>query len=523
MTKWVVAMVITIFATGNSFPIFFTDQYYRSLEQLDEALANGEITQEYYDEAVEMYIGLDGDITIGFGEMASPKYWKPRKMLNSHGYQFRYETNLTQDLVGNHDVVRYDNLSFKSRRHQFQMSLESRNGHSSVVRSRRLLLVSHGFRAALGNFTVRYGSGVTVGNSRAMSSLGASEFVETLKYPAKSRENGISLLAYRGKSNVGLFVSRLEGKGYIRESAGLDINSNSRRFYPGATYLFQRLGNRYGGKRLIHYLAPHFVYSFSVFSDLSGESSFQVGGASAHYYRLFTNYSESYHEVAFFSYSRDYKNLQSNGYAYSDYEEVSIDELDFTYRDKRPGRFGIVALSRFNASGNIAVEPFLARWENRSANRQCFAAKLGFETSFSRLGRSELRVQVIYQNLDIEHDTDTRKVISVTTKLMKSGVFIYENHHKIEQRVLESSKKYPFRSRHDFTWKITDGLESIAMINYYDSDLNSSDDNQLTFAVGQEIDTGRDLRFAGRVQTRYRFATQRLDNWELRINFEVII
>ncbi len=106
---------------------------------------------------------------------------------------------------------------------------------------------------------------------------------------------------------------------------------------------------------------------------------------------------------------------------------------------------------------------------------------------------------------------------------MTSGVFIYENQHKIEQRVLNSSKKYPFRSRHDFTWKVTDDLESIAMINYYDSDLNSANDNQLTFAVGQEIDTGRDMRFAGRVQTRYRFVTQKLDNWELRINLEVII
>ncbi len=55
MKKWVVAMVLAIFATGNSFPIFFTDQSYRSLEQLDEALANGEITQEYYDEAVDVF------------------------------------------------------------------------------------------------------------------------------------------------------------------------------------------------------------------------------------------------------------------------------------------------------------------------------------------------------------------------------------------------------------------------------------------------------------------------------------
>ncbi len=58
MTKWVVAMIIAIFATGNSFPIFFTDQSYRSLEQLDEALANGEITQEYYDEAADVFTGI---------------------------------------------------------------------------------------------------------------------------------------------------------------------------------------------------------------------------------------------------------------------------------------------------------------------------------------------------------------------------------------------------------------------------------------------------------------------------------
>ena len=118
MTKWVVAMVFVIFATGNSFPIFFTDQSYRSLEQLDEALANGEITQEYYDEAVEMYFGLEKPSSTALPDVLIPLGGRAKSLSENRTVQFRIDSKLLQDLQEDYAFVRYDRIAVVGLRHR---------------------------------------------------------------------------------------------------------------------------------------------------------------------------------------------------------------------------------------------------------------------------------------------------------------------------------------------------------------------------------------------------------------------
>jgi hypothetical protein len=223
-----------------------------------------------------------------------------------------------------------------------------------------------------------------------------------------------------------------------------------------------------------------------------------------------------------FSYAKSYQNLESGGYAYSDYDDATVDEVGLEYREKRAGRRGIAIGQTLNFHPEKLTAQ-LVRWENRLDDRQCVAARLTFEQSNRFRILRKFRLQAIYQDLDIEHGADTRKLITISTELQPSTSIVYENQHKVEQRVLAGRKKYPFRSRHDLAWRINSNLESTVMINYYNSDLSSEGNDQLTLAAGQELQAGRDFRFSGRLQTRYKFATEKLDNWELRINLEVVL
>lgn len=525
MTKWVVVMILVIFATGNSFPIFFTDQSYRSLEQLDEALANGEITQEYYDEAVDVFATI-------FGSNVFPRDSLPQTVPMQEGNrslpEWRYSAAYRQEFGSEYNSTRYDRLRVEASLFRGRvvtkggLVTEKRTGESYLVHSYSFLIKRRALQIRFGGISPQYANGITVGNSGYHRDLRKrGDFISSILFPIRHQKNGIAITEQYHRSTVAAFVSRLEGDRFYIQSVGGDFTMTEGWADFGLATLHQKIGKFGSSSRMLHFLAPHFRKSRFTRS-LTAESSFQIDGAAAHVLQYEFSSKKQSQSYILFSYGTKYQNLESGGYAYSDYDDAAIDGVGLEYREKRAGRRGVAIEQTFHFTTEKLTAQ-LVRWENRLDDRQCIAGRFTI-AQFSRFPiLNRLRVQAIYQNLDIEHDTDTRKIISVTTKLMKSGVFIYENQHKIEQRVVDSSKKYPFRSRHDLTWKISEDLESIAMINYYDSDLNSANDNQLTFAVGQEIDTGRDMRFAGRVQTRYRFVTQKLDNWELRINLEVII
>lgn len=519
MTKWVVAMVIVIFATGNSFPIFFTDQSYRSLEQLDEALANGEITQEYYDEAVAHFTGMVDAESLVTGDVESRV---GSETIRRPYPEWKYSSQYRQDLEANLTSIRYDNILVRGKKFRGGLGFEKRSSHSYLLRYFTSSTWGNRWRLDVGKLNTSYASGVTVGRSALHRELhSADDFGSSIVFPTQHRRNGIGFSHEYRRFTLASFASRIEGGHHYLQSAGGDFTFDKGRTGLGVVGLHQQVGVFGVRSSKFTYLAPH-IQIGPPERVLATESSFQINGAAAHVLQYEFRSKKQSQSFILFSYGSSYQNLESGGYAYSDYDDATIAEVGIEYREKRAGRRGVAIEQTFHfATEKLSAQ--LVRWENRLDDRQCVAGRLTFE----QLGRipllSRLRVQAVYQNLDIEHNTDTRKLITVMTRIMATGNLSYENQHKIERRVLNSSKKYPFRSRHDFTWKITDDFESIAMINYYDSDLNSPDDNQLTFAVGQEVDAGRDLRFAGRLQTRYRFATQRLDNWELRINLEVIL
>ena len=531
MAKWVAAFILLMFATGSSFPIYFPDQVFRSLDQLDEALANGEISQEYYDEVAALFAGeytLDQNSTDDISDGVLDLQSDHQRFLDSTIY-LQYNSMIHQRLEQPYQFLRYDRAIVRSNQFELRFITEHTNGASLRVRSRSLSIydkTSGRWSLQLGNFNYAPGCGLTFGKQAPPTLLQAqTSGLRSVLYPRRGSGNGL-LFNYRTRDpwiEITGFASRNEGERFSNTSLGgvIQLVHTSQ---PGIVVMSQRIVNSDAGASSKYYIAPFFGYDAFKLIAARGESSFQIGGPSAHFYQLdIGRFRRKIRlSIAGFSYAKNYKNIQSNGYAFSDNEDVTIDEVGMEYRDKRPGRIGVLVEQEIGLHTK-KLSAQLVRWQNRLDDRQCVAARLTLEDS-KRIGiLYNFRLQVIHQDLDIIHDTDTRNLIALSTELLSSKSFTYENQHKIEQRALGSTKKYPFRSRHDFSLKINPQLELIAMANFYDSDLNTSGNSQLTLAIGEELQASRDFRFSTRLQTRYKFSTEQLDNWELRISLEMVL
>ena len=519
MAKWVAAFILLMFATGSSFPIYFSDQVFRSLDQLDEALANGEISQEYYDDVLAEFVG-----PVPIESLVRDDVLQQQRVVaeNRQFPELYYRADYRQGLEREFATTRYDRFALAGRKYSVTASLEKRSNRSYLVRDFEFSVRRPYWKIEIGNINPSYASGLTVGRSGLHHELhSADDFGSSILFPTQNRKNGVAFSREFRSSRLSTFASRVEGSRFHGQSLGSDFAVDIGKAELGLVMLRQQFGEFGVRSRTINYLAPHFQAG-ELFRVLTTESSFQLGGASAHFVQFEMKSRPLTQSYAIFSYGTKFQNLESGGYAYSDYDEATLDEVGLEYREKRAGRRGIAIEQSFRFRYE-SLNAQLVHWQNRLDDRQCVAGRLTFEQSNRLKILNRIRLQAFYQDLDIEHATDTRKVVALSTELDPSSSFIYENQYKIEQRVLNGAKKYPFRSRHDFSLKINPQLESIAMLNFYDGDLKTSGNSQLTLAIGEKLTTHNEFRFSGRLQTRYKFSTERLDNWELRINLEVVL
>jgi hypothetical protein len=240
MTKWALAFILMMFATGSSFPIYFADQIFRSLDQLDEALANGEISQEYYDEAVNEFVGpsiadspVSDDIrpkfTTGFVQHFFPEWY----------YKAEYRQGLEDDFA----ATRYDRFSVRGKRYGGTVSLEKRYDHSYLMRDFKVSAWGTRWMLDFGNINPVFASGITVGRSSLHRELHFSEdFRSSLLFPTQHRKNGIAFSREFRRFSLSAFSSRVEGDRYFDQSFGSDFTLTASRNQIGLVVLHQRLG-----------------------------------------------------------------------------------------------------------------------------------------------------------------------------------------------------------------------------------------------------------------------------------------
>jgi hypothetical protein len=501
-------------------PVYFHERTYATLDQLDQALEEGEITYDDYLLLVESFLGspyddIPTDETIklkSVDTVAAVEGGKSRLRLS-------YRGSLQQKLEKERAFVRYDRLECEWGRLRLDLSFELRNQKQLLFRSRSLRHKYPGGEVILGSYNLRLGQGVTQGFGSYHTHLHEdSDFGSSLRLPIKNRHNGILIRQRFGSIRTGLLLSDIEGADYYRTAIGSFVEIGQSKRSAGVIFLRQQVGLSGGdAKRHQEYFAPFFRFLAKTLT-LSGESSFGLGSSAAHVYQVKIEQSRVRQDLTFFSYARGYQNLQSGGYAYSDYEELSIDDIGFSYRDKRAGRVGLATSSTLEIVDDVDIGLSLVRWNNQLDNRRCAAAKASLAMDRFAGTRNKIIVRAIWENLDLTADSSSRRLVSVSTQSPISRSVEVESQWKFERRVRSGAPTSPFSIRADLLWRVFHDLAATVTLKYYNPNLGRSSSDYFHFAVGQKLTRLKAFSLWVRAQTKYLFDRQRLDVWEARVN-----
>jgi len=507
---------VHIYATT---PVYFHESTYTTLDQLDQALEEGEISYDDYLLLMESFLGSpDDDILTdetlklkSADTVAAVEGGKSRLRLSYHG-------SLQQKLEKELTFVRYDRLACEWGKLRLDLSFELRNQKQLLFRSRSLRYNHSGGEVILGSYNLRLGQGVTQGLGSYHTELHEdNDFGSSLRRPIKNRHNGILIRQRFGEIQTGLLLSDIEGADFYRTAIGSFVEIGQSKCSAGVILIRQQLGRIGDAKQHQEYLAPYFCFSARTLT-LSGESSFGLGSSAAHVYQAEIEQSRVRQDLTFFSYARGYQNLQSGGYAYSDYEELSINDVGFSYRDKRAGRVGLATSSTLEVVDDVDIGVSLVRWNSRLDNRRCAAAKASLAMDEFAGTRNKIIVRAIWENLDLTADSSSRRLVSLSTQSPISRSVEVESQWKLERRVRSGAPTSPFSVRADLLWRMFHDLAATVTLKYYNPNLGRSSGDYFHFAVGQKLTRLKAFSLWVKAQTKYLFDRQRLDVWEARVN-----
>lgn len=501
-------------------PVYFHERAYTTLDQLDQALEEGEITYDNYLLLMESFLGspyddILTDETIRLenadtvAAVDSGRKSRPR---------LSYRGSLQQKLEEDRAFVRYDRLACEWGKLRLDLSFELRNQKQLLFRSRSLRYKHPGGEVIVGSYNLRFGQGVTQGFGSYHTQLHEdNDFGSSLRLPIKNRHNGILIRQHFGAVQTGLLLSDVAGADFYRTAIGSFVEIGQSKRSAGVVFLRQQLGHSGGAKQHREYFAPYFRITGKGLA-LSGESSFGLGSSAAHVYQAKIERRRVRQDFTFFSYARGYQNLQSGGYAYSDYEELSIDGIDFSYRDKRAGRLGLATSSTLEIIDDVDIGMSLVRWNNRLHNRRCAAVKANLAMDRVAGTHNKIVVRAIWENLDLTADGNSRRLVSLATQSPISHTIEVESQWKFERRVRSGAPTSPFSVRADLLWRVFHDLAATVTLKYYNPNLARSSNDYFHFAVGQKLTRLKDFSLWVKAQTKYLFDRQRLDVWEARVN-----
>lgn len=526
--KWVVAALVIVWLpiTSSALPIFFTDQVFRSIEQLDEALAAGEISEEDYELVREALLGenwlIDGKQlpleTTDYAEGFAPKNFVAGSTKSVWSYRSTHAINKLHS--------RIDRLSFRDARWSLAVDMERTRAGDWRIRKR-----SFGYHwgqvagAGLGDVDPWSWGILTVGNRSAPAALRQKgDFGSSWLFPSLARQNGIGGWLQIGRIGRNLrlqgYSSHVEGSRHSRTSHALAIEMRLREDQYGLTVLHQSIGELGRTPRRAVFLAPQFKKRFEIFT-LYGESSLMTNGGAAHQYRLERRSPWGSISVLAFAYGRNYRNVESGGYAYGDYSTTEISEIDFEYSDKRTGRRGLAVETEHSLNREVTWRSELIRWRNSLEGREGVAVRV----VWMRSGRARtslvrmLRLQGLWEDLDMAASAaDSRQWLTATTELRLSERLRSESLVRIGRRTLSERERAEWRARNEIEDKVAGKFRLAAAVDWRDSDWGRGGDEKLLLAISERY---VDSAFSGIslvVQTRYYPERGKLDDWEVRLD-----
>ncbi|GEM_PF-1801411 len=506
---------------GIATPVSFHDQTYTTLDQLDQALEEGDISYDEYLLLMESFLGspyedapVEETVELaGADTLLATETGESRFRLSYHG-------SLQHQLKEDPTSARYDRFACEWGQLRLDMSFELRNQGELLFRSRSLRYRHSSGEVTLGSYNLRLGQGVTQGLGSYHTELHEdNDFGSSLRLPIKDRHNGLLIRQRFGNVRTGLLLSDVEGAEFYQTAVGSFLEIGESKRSAGVVLLRQQIGRSDGNRHLQEYLAPYFRLVTRTLS-LSGESSFGLGSSSAHVYEGEIRRRRIRQEFTFFSYARDYRNLQSGGYAYSDYDELAVDAIGFSYRDKRAGRIGLAASSTLEAADNANLGVSLVRWNSRLDGRHCVAANASVTVRGAASKQSRIVVRGVWENLDLTAHSSNRRLVSLSTRTSVGHAVTLETLWKLERRVRSGTRTSPASVRTDLLWQTLPGWATTLTLKYYSPNTSGSASDYLHFALGQKLTHLKTFSLWIRTQTKYLFDRQRLDVWQARLNCE---
>ncbi len=530
-TKWVVAALVIVWlpVTSIALPIFFVDQVFKSIEQLDEALAAGEITGEEYELVLDLLLGSfsgpelkaipDGvyDPSARFRAPKVPSQRPPLVALSSHML-----LSLDDD-----DCSRVDHLLIGNQFAGASLDLDHPRAGSSTIRKRSVRMrgrSKHGgyWDAVFGSFVPELTSRLTSGASGVPSALRRrDDFASSFLFPSRSFQNGIYIRSDLGRDGrITGFASHVEGTRHFRSSFATFVELDYHRPAGGLGILRQTLGEFGHGSTTRYVLSPFIHYGNPAWM-FKGESSVIANGGAALQFSFDWRHPRRIFEIIAFSYGRNYKNVESGGYAYADYGTTEIPEIDFEYSDKRTGRRGVAIETEYQLSAWQKIRTDLVRWRNVLEDRDCIAARVNWSwrdhdtLAFVR----NVRLQGLWEDFDLATSAaDARQWLTGSTELRLSGRLTAENLVRVGMRTLDGNDREEWRMRQEMEAVIRKSLRVAVALDWRDSDWSVASNEKLLMSISERFSDGRGNAVSVTVLTRYYPERRRVDDWECRLD-----
>ncbi len=520
MTALLVSCLLVSAAPHSLTSVWFGGREYDDLAELDRARGAGEISDEEYEILTEALLtGEVSDSASYLGitlEEAVPQRTGPRRL--------GYRGTLVQPLEEGGEYRRYDLIDFKQNEWECELDFEQRGAEPVLIRSRSISYKRGRTQLTLGSYSLKLGRGVAVGNAVFTSTLRREgSLVESLLLPVKNRENGFKGGTVIGPLAMTIFHSQLEGKEFYRKSSGGEVSLQMEKGAIGFIAMRQSVG-AIGGESLVrHFIGPALAIEWAHL-QCAGESSFLIDGGGGHSYSLEYNFEGVKQEVGVFSYSRGYRNPQSGGYAYSDYEQMEIGEIALSFSDKRSGRIGVTLSTLYAPTKVIRVQADLVRWRNRLDERECVAARGGVVLKPASGFLRDISVRGVWEDFDIAGaGVDQNRYLSTTTRFRLSTESDLKFYARLQERNSSSGRRLPVRIQADFRREMGRSLAARAGVYLYDPDWGVTADQYGGWYVEQVWQRELLFELATRVGSRYQPNADGWSDWEVRMVAEAAI
>lgn len=200
-----------------------------------------------------------------------------------------------------------------------------------------------------GNFTTRFGLGLSVGYRGKLLSKDEPLSEETLLFPDYGGFNGLYLEGGRTKDAMKALVHHDQNQMFRISAGAFDFMTKYKHFQWEGIVLGSIVENRLTDVKYRHYQLGSFVkYKRNAF-NAAVEMAFPVDALSSSPAALFESKfstDEITVKLSAWHYGDDFINLTGGGRAGSFYRTVSVDTVDYEFRDKRVDQRGILLRSK---------------------------------------------------------------------------------------------------------------------------------------------------------------------------------